>query len=88
MLGISVLADTGTRGALVGDVLTNGKAAKAGLAAGDLITAVDGRPITSPDALSTVLDQHHPGDKVIVTWVDQAGQQHKATIELVTGPVR
>ena len=90
MLGISVLADsaaTGTSGAVVGDVVAAGKADDAGIVAGDVITAIDGKTVDSPDTLSSLLDQHHPGDKIKVTWVDQAGQQHTATIELITGPV-
>ena len=89
MLGISVLANAnGTPGAVVNDVIANGKAAEAGITAGDVITALGGKTIDSSDALSTALDQHHPGDKVSVTWLDQTGQQHTATIELATGPVR
>ncbi|TWD79141.1 PDZ domain-containing protein [Kribbella amoyensis] len=88
MLGISV-ADTGSgEGAVVNDVLAGGKAAAAGLSAGDVITEVDGHQIDSPDALAGTLNQHHPGDKVSVTWTGQDGQQHQQTIELTTGPVR
>jgi hypothetical protein len=29
---------------------------------------------------------YHPGDKVTVSWTDQAGQQHTATVTLTTGP--
>ncbi|NEA37521.1 PDZ domain-containing protein [Streptomyces sp. SID13031] len=89
MLGISVLSNAnGSTGAVINDVVANGKAAEAGLAAGDVITSFDGKAIDSPDALSTQLNQHHPGDKVSVTWTDTAGQQHTKTIELTTGPVR
>jgi S1-C subfamily serine protease len=88
MLGVSVLSNADTTGALVGDVLANGKADEAGIEAGDVITTFAGKAVESPDTLSELLNQHHPGDKVEVGWVDQAGQQHKATIELITGPVR
>jgi S1-C subfamily serine protease len=89
MLGISVLANaTGTTGAVVNDVIANGKADQAGIAAGDVITSLGGKTVDSPDTLSSLLEQHHPGDKVSVTWLDQTGQQHTATIELATGPVR
>jgi S1-C subfamily serine protease len=88
MLGISVVSDDGTTGAVVGDVLADGKADEAGIEAGDVITSFDGKTVKSPDSLSTLLNQQHPGDKVEVGWVDQTGQQHKATIELITGPVR
>lgn len=89
MLGISVLANAnGTTGAVVNDVLANGKADQAGLEPGDVITAFAGKPVTTPDTLSTLLDQHHPGDKVSVRWTDQTGHHHTKTIELTTGPVR
>ncbi|MFC6162721.1 S1C family serine protease [Kribbella jiaozuonensis] len=88
MLGVSVVASDGTTGAVVGDVLANGHADDAGIEAGDVITSFAGHTVDSPDALSTLLNNQHPGDKVEVGWVDQSGQTHKATIELITGPVR
>jgi S1-C subfamily serine protease len=87
ILGITVLAN-GTQGAVVNDVVANGKAAQAGLSAGDVITKVGGTAVDSADALATALNEHHPGDKVAVTWIDQTGRQHTADIELTTGPVR
>ncbi|MEV6282126.1 trypsin-like peptidase domain-containing protein [Kribbella sp. NPDC051770] len=87
ILGITVLTN-GDQGAVVNDVVANGKAAAAGLSAGDVITALGGKTIDSPEALSTALNEHHPGDKVAVTWTDQSGQRHTADIELTTGPVR
>ncbi|ONI71607.1 hypothetical protein BWI15_15705 [Kribbella sp. ALI-6-A] len=87
ILGITVLAN-GTQGAVVNDVVANGKAAQAGLSAGDVITRVGGTAVDSADALATALNEHHPGDKVAVTWIDQTGRQHTADIELTTGPVR
>ena len=88
MLGISVANVSGVQGAVVNDVIADGKADEAGLSAGDVITEFGGKTVDSPDTLSTLLDQHHPGDKVSVTWVDQSGEKHTATIELITGPVR
>ncbi|TDO45717.1 S1-C subfamily serine protease [Kribbella sp. VKM Ac-2527] len=88
MLGISVANVAGIQGAAVNDVVADGKADEAGLSAGDVITEFGGKTVDSPDTLSTLLDQHHPGDKVSVTWVDQSGERHTATIELITGPVR
>jgi S1-C subfamily serine protease len=88
MLGISVVTDTGVTGAAVGDVIADGKADDAGIAAGDVITSFAGHAVDSADALSSLLNKQHPGDKVEVGWTDQSGQQHKATIELITGPVR
>ncbi|NUR97701.1 MAG: PDZ domain-containing protein [Kribbellaceae bacterium] len=88
MLGISVVTSTGTSGAVVGDVVANGHADEAGIEPGDVITSFAGHAVTSPDTLSELLNNQHPGDKVEVGWTDQTGQSHKATIELITGPVR
>jgi S1-C subfamily serine protease len=88
MLGVSVVTSPGTQGAVVGDVVANGHADEAGIEPGDLITSFAGHTVDSPDTLSQLLNSHHPGDKVEVGWVDQTGQSHKATIELITGPVR
>jgi S1-C subfamily serine protease len=88
MLGISVAADQETSGAVVADVLADGKADDAGITQGDVITSFAGHAVESPDSLSTLLNNQHPGDKVEVGWTDQNGQAHKATIELIQGPVR
>jgi S1-C subfamily serine protease len=97
MLGVSVVDTSatgpaqgtgGTSGAVVSDTLPGGKAAAAGITAGDVIVALGGKTVDSPNTLSSLLDQHHPGDKVSVTWIDQAQQQHTATVTLATGPVR
>jgi S1-C subfamily serine protease len=85
MLGVSV-TDT-DQGAGIGQVLSGSPAVQAGLAAGDVITAMDGKTIDSSTALSTVIDQHHPGDTVSITWVDQSQQQHTGNAKLATGPV-
>ncbi|GAB3394528.1 S1C family serine protease [Amycolatopsis echigonensis] len=77
---------TGT-GAAIQEVVPDGAAAKAGLVAGDVITAVDGKPVDSPTALTTLMDQHHPGDKLTVTVVDQTGQQQNVTVVPAEGPV-
>jgi len=75
-----------TAGAAVAGTVANSPAAKAGLAAGDVITAVGGTPVSSADDLTTVMTGHHPGDKVQVTWTDASGQSHSATVTLATGP--
>lgn len=59
---------------------------QAGLAAGDTILAVDNTAIDSATTLTTVLNWHHPGDSVRLTWLDPSGQQHDATVALAPGP--
>jgi S1-C subfamily serine protease len=75
-----------TSGAVVAGVLPGTPASGAGLAAGDVITALGGQPVTSPDSLSQLMGTHRPGDKVAVTWIDSSGQSHSATVTLVSGP--
>jgi putative serine protease PepD len=51
-------------GAYVQDVTAGTPAAKAGIKAGDVVVAVDGKPVTSAAALGGVIRQHQPGDDV------------------------
>jgi S1-C subfamily serine protease len=73
-------------GAAVAGVVPGAPAAAAGLAAGDLITSVDGQRITSPQTLTAATRSHHPGDKVRVEWTGASGTQHHATVVLASGP--
>ncbi|MGZ6824538.1 MAG: S1C family serine protease [Blastococcus sp.] len=83
-LGVSV--DDGQGGATVLGVLATGPAAGAGVTAGDVITALDGSPVTAATDLTTALAAHSPGDRVTLAWSDSAGGSHSATITLATGP--
>ena len=73
-------------GASVAGVLSGSAAAQAGLTQGDVITSVAGHTITSATGVSSALAQHHPGDKISISWTDQTGQSHTATIQLGSGP--
>lgn len=77
----------GPPGAVVRQVLPDAPAAQLGLRGGDLITAVDGRPINSAADLSNIVDQHRPGDTVTLTWIDRMGNPHSAPVVLGKGPV-
>ncbi len=68
-------------GAGVVSVQSSGPAAKAGIRPGDVITAVDGTPVTDPGSLSTALVDHKPGDTVEVT-VQRAGATRKVQVKL------
>jgi S1-C subfamily serine protease len=73
-------------GAVVVGVLTGSPAAQAGLTGGDTIVSLEGRSVSSPTALSSLLGGYRPGDKVAIGWIDQAGGRHAATVQLATGP--
>ena len=73
-------------GAEVAGVLSGDAAAQAGLSQGDVITGLGGHTITSPDDLANALIPYHPGQSVQLDWLDQAGQQRSATVQLSSGP--
>ncbi|MBJ6726283.1 DegQ family serine endoprotease [Geomesophilobacter sediminis] len=56
-----------TRGALVGDVIPEGPAARAGIKRGDIILAFDGRPVKSSNDLPRVVAETAVGKQVEVT---------------------
>jgi S1-C subfamily serine protease len=60
-------------------------AARAGIAEGSVITAIDGQKVSSIDALGSALHRHKPGEEIRVTWVDENGT-HTATARLISGP--
>lgn len=84
-LGVAVRS-SGDGGVGVAGVVPSSPAAAAGLHAGDQITAIGGRSVTSPTGVQDALAAHHPGDRVGVSWLSQAGQPHTATVTLTTGP--
>jgi putative serine protease PepD len=66
-IGIHVGDATSGSGAQVGSVSAGTPAEKAGLKAGDVITALDGKPITKADDLTAAITAHAPNDKVTLT---------------------
>ena len=73
-------------GAQIQSVLDGSPAAAAGLAAGDVITAVNATPVGSATDLHNALANDKPGTKVTITWTDTSGQSHSASLTLATGP--
>jgi S1-C subfamily serine protease len=73
-------------GAVIAGVLPGGAAETAGITAGDVITSINGQPVSSPSALQAAMEQHHSGDSVSIGWTGQSGQAQSATVTLATGP--
>src|SRR5215217_8153545 len=65
---------TGGKGVLVTSVTDNGPAAKAGVRAGDVITAVDGEAVDSPGDISRAINRKKEGE-VNLTIVRNKSQQ-------------
>jgi S1-C subfamily serine protease len=73
-------------GALIAGVVTGGPAASAGLAAGDVITAISGHTVSSPAAVSALVLTKKPGARITVAYVDLSGASHTASVTLGSGP--
>jgi serine protease Do len=71
-------------GVLVSDVL-DGPAAKAGLLKGDIITAVDGKKVSTADELLTTIQKAGPGKKVkLDIWRNEEAKEY--TVKLTERP--
>jgi len=71
VLGVSVTeanASDGSSQAQLRQVAAGGPAAKAGLQAGDVVTAINGTPVMTTEALIATVRTHQPGEKVQVTY--------------------
>ncbi len=84
-LGIKVGDATSGDGAQITSVVSGTPADKAGLKAGDVITAVDADAVSSADALTANLSTRKPGDKVTLS-VTRSGKMVKIAVTLGTRP--
>jgi S1-C subfamily serine protease len=63
-------------------IASGSPASKTALAAGDVITALDGITVDSRASLVQILQGESPGQSVVIVWLDQSGHQHQATVTL------
>ena len=70
---------TGGKGALVTAVTVDGPAAKAGVRAGDVITAIDGEAVDSPGDISRVINRNKDGDVTLTIIRNKAQQTIRVT---------
>jgi S1-C subfamily serine protease len=81
----SVIAPART-GALVDGTICGSPAAAAGMTGGSVITAVNGRPVTSPGQLTSILARFRPGTTISVSWVSPGGKHATSSLRLAAGP--
>jgi putative serine protease PepD len=84
-LGVSIGDSSQGNGVLVQQVQPNTPASDAGLRQGDLITALDGNPVASSDALTTAIASKKPGATVKLT-VERNGSTITLTAKLASRP--
>jgi putative serine protease PepD len=82
-LGVQLTDATG--GAGVAHVRGDGPAGDAGLEVGDVVTAIDGKPVGTADALVSAVDAHKPGDEVTLK-VRRDGRLRDVDVTLGTRP--
>ncbi|MFL6162024.1 MAG: trypsin-like peptidase domain-containing protein [Jatrophihabitantaceae bacterium] len=85
-IGVQLSSISQASGAAISGVIPGSGAANAGLAAGDVITSVDGNRVSDGSALSNVMRQHNPGDRITVDFTDASGASHSVTVTLGQGP--
>jgi S1-C subfamily serine protease len=78
----------GGSGAVITSVVPGSPAEVAGLAPGDLITAVGAHAVSSPSDLTQIVTAQKPGAAVSATYVDQEGSAQTANVSLASGPPR
>lgn len=82
-LGVEVASTA--NGVVVAAVESGGPAAAAGVTAGDVITSVNGTPVSSASQLRTLVERHKPGQHVRLGVTDQAGSR-TVTVTLGAAP--
>jgi S1-C subfamily serine protease len=87
-LGVALAAPdaSGGRGAAVEQVVAGSPADRAGIAPGDVLTAIGGRTVTNRNVVRNVLLQTSPGRPLRVKWTDGTGVPRAATVRPVSGP--
>lgn len=85
ILGVGVNAVDEGDGPPIQSVLRGGPAEVAGVRPGDTLLRIDGVPITSANALTSVLDQRYPGNNIEIAWRDRSGVERVARAVLGSG---
>jgi S1-C subfamily serine protease len=80
--GLPTSTTTPVSGVQISAVDAATPAQRAGLQAGDTITAIDGRATPSNQVLLGAIQAHKPGAPVSVTYVDTSGTTHTVRVDL------
>jgi putative serine protease PepD len=84
-LGLQTTTPQSGSGAVIAEATPNGPADRAGLRAGDVVTKVGDKSISSPDDVAQAIAGNKPGDKVDVT-VERNGSEHTVSVTLGQRP--
>ena len=84
-LGVQLRDSSSTNGAAVALVRPDTPASKAGLKAGDVITGLAGKSVSTASELRAAINAKRPGDSVSLTY-RRGGQSHTVTVKLTSRP--
>jgi putative serine protease PepD len=84
-LGVSTAPSPQGRGAEIAQVTNQSPAARAGLQTGDVITQIDGKPVSGPQGVVDAVANHAPGDAITV-GVSRGGQTASLKLKLAVRP--
>jgi S1-C subfamily serine protease len=73
-------------GTLILGAICNEPAANAGMTAGDVITSLAGKKVSSPASLTGILQGVRSGSSVQVSWVTPSGQTVNRTLTVIQAP--
>jgi serine protease Do len=79
---LGVVSEKDEKGARITDVRPETAAAKAGLKAGDIITALGGKPVDGPETLSELVRARKPEEAVDITYLRD---KKKKTVKVTLG---
>ncbi|MDA0160151.1 trypsin-like peptidase domain-containing protein [Solirubrobacter ginsenosidimutans] len=82
-LGVSTSADSGK--VTIAAVSAGGPAASAGLQVGDVLTAVGGKSVATPDDVAAAIQDKHPGESVAVQ-ITRGGSAQTLNVTLAERP--
>ena len=82
---MGIVGDDVEGGAKLSEVVANSPAAKAGLKAGDVVTAVDGKPVKNYNELADLIRSKKAGDKMKLT-ITRDGKSQEITVTLEDRP--
>jgi len=74
-----------TEGALIADIVKRSPAAEAGLQRGDVVVAIDGKPVTQPGTLSRTVAMLRPGSRASLR-VLRDGKERTLDVQIGTMP--
>ncbi len=85
-LGVRSMLDPDGTGVRIEEALPNGAAKKAGVLVGDVIVEFDGRSVSNPIELGTMINRHESGDTVTLT-IDREDADEPLQIVVQLGSV-